>query len=372
MKHTVIKAVLRNAQAIEGEVTLWFNKTRIVQFIGNNNNGKSIFFKVAEGVIKQRFSDKDYRLSMINYDYSWGEIEFHRSDGAMLKVHFAKKSADTYYKLSMPDKEPVVRYIKDKNTDLLVAEFGFHYDKETGISLNIYSTFDPMLFINTTATQNDKVITYAVTSAKAENIHENAKLTLKTVEDEIKKNNDNIITATAILKSIPVYDINKLREQEKKLKVIVEIGKSIKPLKLKTLKRLPSKELHNVVNKIPQELVLNKLKNVRSKELEVIHRVVKSIPNKLVLPIVEHYDLTEIKTVVDCVPDTKIVTLLKSKKANAEKLASIHNVIKTIPDFKVDDISNNIEQEFTLKRALINKVCPTCGRPYFDKEGCCE
>lgn len=147
---------------------LEFPQTGIVRFFGNNSNGKSVFVKVLSDVVSNAISRPSNRRSIIRRGNDHGELLLTRYDGTTLLIHIAVEAASTYAELTRPDTLPVRRYLADKSIPLLVREFGWHFDSDHKISINIHQDVDGFLFVDTPKSTNFDLLNSARSDQYAE------------------------------------------------------------------------------------------------------------------------------------------------------------------------------------------------------------
>ena len=126
----------------------------IVRFYGNNSNGKSVLVKVLNDVVSNAITRPSNRRSIIRRGHEYGELMMTRYDGTTLFIRIATEAAATYAELTRPDCPPVRRYLADKSIPILVKEFGWHYNSDHGVSLNIHQDVDGFLFVDTKKSVN--------------------------------------------------------------------------------------------------------------------------------------------------------------------------------------------------------------------------
>lgn len=147
------RAVMVNIQS-HARTILEFPRVGIVRFFGNNSNGKSVLVKVLSDVVSHAISRPGNRRSLIRRGHEYGELMMQRYDGTTLFIRIALEAASTYAELTGPDRPPVRRYLADKSIPLLVKEFGWHYNSDHSVSLNIHQDIDSFLFVDTKKSVN--------------------------------------------------------------------------------------------------------------------------------------------------------------------------------------------------------------------------
>ncbi len=148
-------------------------ETGLVVFTGDNSNGKSVIVKTLEALLTNKIAKPRKRNSLVNREASYGTIKFVRSDDVSLEAHIQREAAGTYIRYSVPGEEDVVRYIADKSYKELLLRFGWHYDEDTGISLNVGQEEDELLFYKTQPRKIRSLLESAVTDTNANTAAEN-------------------------------------------------------------------------------------------------------------------------------------------------------------------------------------------------------
>jgi hypothetical protein len=184
MHITTIKTV--NLKSHE-EVVCQFPPTGVVRFKGGNNDGKSVIVDVLVDVISCNLHLPRVRHPMISYWASCGDLFVQRNDGAIFQAHIDFEASKTYYSLTLPGEKAVIRYLADKTVRDLVTEFGFHWDEKHQMSLNIYKTFDQLLFVNTSESMNADILNSASTDPVAERARDNLVAEYKVLFERAKE-----------------------------------------------------------------------------------------------------------------------------------------------------------------------------------------
>lgn len=168
----------KNIQS-HAEVVVDLPPTGLVVFTGQNSNGKSVIFKTTKKIISGELRKPRVRASLVNRNAMFGEISYLRSDDVRLTVHITREANTVYVKYEVPGKEPIIRYLADKTYLDLVHKFGWHYDEDSGISLNIAEEEDALLFYKTGYKTNRSVIETATSDSVANKVELNFQNTIK-------------------------------------------------------------------------------------------------------------------------------------------------------------------------------------------------
>lgn len=210
------KIITRNIQSHK-EVVLELPSKGLVVLTGDNSNGKSVVVKVTKALITNAIRMPIERASLVNRNALYGEAIYYRDDGVVLTLHLSRQAKDTWVKLEAPEREPIVRYLADKNHTDLVKAFGWHVDDKSGISLNIAEADASLLFYKTPTKANGSILETARTDSSADKVLENFTVTLK----ETKQLRDQYVAQTRTLQStlneLKVEDVDALTEKKEKL-----------------------------------------------------------------------------------------------------------------------------------------------------------
>ena len=146
-----------------------------------------------------------------------GEIEFVDYDDNILLAHIQREANATYIKLQMKDCEPVVRYLADKNWTDLVYTFGFCYNKERDIPLQIVDDDSPLLFLSTSNKVNAELINTAMSDESASVALEQFEEVLKQATAFHMQSLNTISVYKQTVKSFPIYDVDSLTKVKNEL-----------------------------------------------------------------------------------------------------------------------------------------------------------
>ena len=199
------------------DVTIEFPKTGVVVFSGNNSNGKSVIVKVTNAVISGSLTKPKERRTLITRKFTHGSVEYTTYEGVSLKVDIDYEAANTYATLTRADGSKVTRFLSDKNMGDLVKQFGFHYNKDYEISLNIHNDDDRFLFVDTKHAANYACLGNTLSDETAEAAIEQFKL----VQQEIKERLTSVTTLlnqnAAVAKALTTIDTEQANIRRKKM-----------------------------------------------------------------------------------------------------------------------------------------------------------
>lgn len=191
------------------DVLIELPETGLVVFSGDNSNGKSVIRKVIEDVIANNINKVKVRKSLINRHATEGCLELVKYNGTTLYVNLNLEASQTWVKLTRRDGTEVTRYLADKSIPELINEFGFHYNAERGVSLNICDSDDSILFFRTNHVTNGDILSSALTDTDAQAKYE---VLLSNYQEALSLRRtfqDNIKVANLAKEAITLYDIDK-------------------------------------------------------------------------------------------------------------------------------------------------------------------
>lgn len=227
------KIKLTNIQCHK-ELVLTFDGNGVTALVGDNSNGKSVTVKVTKDLITGAITKPKVRAALINRKMTFGEALYVREDGVELKLHLTREAATTWVSYKEPGKEEVQRYLSDKSYPDLVYKFGWHYNADRDVSLQIAENDAPLLFFTTSFKTNYEVIDSArmdyVANTAIENMEQLYKETRECKEASVARIQQN----QATLNQLVTYDID--AEQNKK----VTLEYYLRNLKVAYLPKIPA------------------------------------------------------------------------------------------------------------------------------------
>lgn len=187
-------------------VTIDLPEKGFVRLDGPNSAGKSVVVKIIKGLMNNDIAKPSVRSSWISKKCSFGEAVYVRSDDVVLTIHITIDASTTWVSLQYPGKEPIVRYLADKNYREFATEFGFHWDEKREFSINIGEGDDAILFYKTSKLTNGAAVSLALTDAQAEMAVENIETTLKEARDMRERSQTAATVISNTLNQIQEYD----------------------------------------------------------------------------------------------------------------------------------------------------------------------
>lgn len=188
----MIQIYVKNVQAID-EYTFKFPDHGIVQFRGNNSNGKSILGKIISRAVLQMLAYDDKRLPLIQ-DSKDSAILSISCNGRGLVVNIDKDVNKTFYGLIRENGEKVIRHIREGGITEILREFGFVVYGKNLVCLQICETFGLMPFVNTPDVLNGEIVNSVTTDRPSEQFLENYQITFKEAKSRLNtyKHNEEV------------------------------------------------------------------------------------------------------------------------------------------------------------------------------------
>ena len=199
------------------DVSIDFPETGVVVFSGNNSNGKSVIVKVTNAVLSGALSKPKERRTLITRGFTHGSVSYDTYEGVTLKVDIDYEASQTYATLTKPDGTKIVRFLSDKSIDELVREFGFHYNKEYEVSLNIHNDDDRFLFVDTKHAANYACLGNTLGDEYAESAIEQLRNLQTQIKERITTNTAVYNQNKAVAEALQTIDVEAAQKRRKKM-----------------------------------------------------------------------------------------------------------------------------------------------------------
>lgn len=227
---------LRNIQAI-GEAELNLEEHSIVEFTGDNSNGKSVISKVIGALTSGDIRHKEVRRSLIKDGKDEGLVLFNFNEKQLGLV--LKESASESFVLYYPDirKDPndfVARELGDaEGTEALIREFGFRTYAKGDICLQLSPTFGAIPFVTTSGAINDDIVQDITTDKVADEFLQSfSTITFPMFKQRIqmlKQQRDSIKT---VLDSMESYDWRAYEDMQNRLTEVFNAAEKYRSLEI--------------------------------------------------------------------------------------------------------------------------------------------
>lgn len=305
-----MKIELKNIQSIKHAV-YELPETGIVQIKGGNSNGKSILFKAISAVVTLGIMNNAKRKALINKHSDSGDIFMqHHNKTLYVALYRDRNSCKVMY---ADGDNNIIRTFREGGIEKLIEAFGFSCYNKNSVCLQLYETFGPMPFVNTSDDVNGEIVTSVTEDSVAKKFIESYKTyTHPKATEYVKVLNKQIEQLERSKRNIVMYDWKKYEEMQKNISKHYEILKLAKLMQLEKVNVVPK-----LLNVDIAELQLEKVNIVPKKALIDIKPLILSKPKVVYKPVELHLD-------------------------------------------KPTDLVHKMEQ-------LLKGVCPTCGRQLVDK-----
>lgn len=234
--------------------------TGLVVFSGQNSNGKSVIGKTTRTLLNGDLRKPRKRASLVNKNSAFGEITYIREDDTELTLHLAREASLTYVRYKEPNQEPIVRYLADKSYSELISRFGWHYDADSGISLNLAEMEDALLFYKTSNKINGTVLETATSDKVADRIAEQFDNTLKETRNYRDNWMQQVRNMESALVGLKIEDVTSLNEKIEKIKYYLRNIKSVKFPSIPPIEAVP--QIHYTDIKYPVIIPIKAVPNV--------------------------------------------------------------------------------------------------------------
>lgn len=206
----MFKIDLQNIQAI-GNAHIVVENNTIVEFVGDNSNGKSVISKVIENLVSGDIAHEDVRRTLIKDNTEHGVVIFTYNEkqlGLILKP--AVKESLIMYKPNMIDdpENAIFRAINDADgLNAIVREFGFRAYANGDICLQLHPTWGAIPFITTSGATNNSIVEDITRDKIADNFLSSFQtITFPVFKEKIARLQKEHDSAKAVLDNMESYD----------------------------------------------------------------------------------------------------------------------------------------------------------------------
>ena len=253
----MIKVDLVNIQAIS-EAHIELRENSIIEFVGDNSNGKSILAKVIDALTKGDLKDRETRRSLIKDGAEQGIFIITNNKeqlGVLLKDEISECIVMYIPNLDESDKK-IVRPLSDREgVSAIIKKFGFRVYAGGDICLQLSPTFGAIPFVTTGGVVNGEIVDDISTDKVADEFLKTfSTITFPVFKEKIKNLKRDRDTTQAILDNMENYDwraYDKFIEEARPLYMAL---KDFEPLSLRKIpippaSVIPYEELQ--IRKIP-------------------------------------------------------------------------------------------------------------------------
>ena len=206
----MFKIDLQNIQAI-GNAHIVVENNTIVEFVGDNSNGKSVISKVIENLVSGDIAHEDVRRTLIKDNTEQGVVIFTYNEkqlGLILKP--AVKESLIMYKPNIIDdpENSIFRAINDADgLNAIVREFGFRAYANGDICLQLHPTWGAIPFITTSGATNNSIVEDITRDKIADNFLSSFQtITFPVFKEKIARLQKEHDSAKAVLDNMESYD----------------------------------------------------------------------------------------------------------------------------------------------------------------------
>lgn len=206
----MFKIDLQNIQAI-GNAHIVVENNTIVEFVGDNSNGKSVISKVIENLVSGDIAHEDVRRTLIKDNTEQGVVIFTYNEkqlGLILKP--AVKESLIMYKPNIIDdpENAIFRAINDADgLNAIVREFGFRAYANGDICLQLHPTWGAIPFITTSGATNNSIVEDITRDKIADNFLSSFQtITFPVFKEKIARLQKEHDSAKVVLDNMESYD----------------------------------------------------------------------------------------------------------------------------------------------------------------------
>lgn len=268
----MIEIYLENIQSID-KYLFQFPERGIVQFRGNNSNGKSILGKAISRIVFQHLIHDDKRLPLIQ-DGQQSALVTMKYNNRGLVVKIDKDVNNSFYGLIRENGEKVRRGLREGGIDALLREFGFVVYGKNLICLQVCETFGLMPFINTPDVLNGEIVNSVTTDIPSEQFLECYDLTFKEAKQRMNAYNREIDACQASIDNHKIKDVSGYRELIDRASVVLARHEYLQHVDRITLEPFPKMEFNlkrvPELEKIPIVTQLPAVNNLFSLDKQIV------------------------------------------------------------------------------------------------------
>ncbi len=242
------KIIIKNIQAIEDAV-IEFDDNNIVEFTGNNSNGKSVVIKLLQALVSGDLRQKATRRALIRDGQTYGQFSMYH-DLSAISVCVAEALNESSI-IFCPDVNDVdVRYQRDisdtEGVEAILRKFGFRTYADNSICLQVFPTYGIIPFVTTSGSVNHQIVQDITVDKIAEEfINTFANITFPVFKQRIKNIRDKKEATENMLANMVQYDWRAYEDLSlRMIKVNTTLSNYI-PTELKPIP-IPNLQIHEI------------------------------------------------------------------------------------------------------------------------------
>lgn len=204
----MFKITLENVQCIKNTV-FEIEENSIVEFTGDNSNGKSVLSKVVGALTSGDIKHKETRLTLISDGCDFGSVIFlHNKEMLGLVMRIETRESFICYQGNIDDENTrIIRFLNEGGIEELVYQFGFRTYDKGGICLQLHPTWGAIPFVTTSSAINNDIVRDITTDKVADEFLRMYKtVTYPIFKDRITRLNSQVEKYKSILDNMTDYD----------------------------------------------------------------------------------------------------------------------------------------------------------------------
>lgn len=226
----MVSILAENIQSIK-QAQLVMDETGIVEFVGDNSNGKSIIIKTLGYILNGDAKSESIRKDLINDSADCGKIGIaYRSKMLIIMLHRVLSQCYVQYvsDINRMQETTVTRQLNDSGVDKLFDKFGFRIYAGGSIVLQIAQTMGEIPFVTTPTKVNGEIVKSICTDAQAEEFIDIAsRVTYPAFKNAIAARNAELNTLNQSMTGIKMYDVEEYQSMSDELGKIIDSLKGL-------------------------------------------------------------------------------------------------------------------------------------------------
>ena len=217
---------LNNIQAIE-DAFIEIEENTIVEFTGDNSNGKSIVSKVIQALTSGDICHKDVRNTLIKDNCDQGAVLFtcnNKQLGLILNREL-KDSYVCYNPNAMDEKATIFRGLNDKDGwRQFLIDFGFRTYADGDICLQLSPTWGSIPFVTTSGSVNNSIVQDITVDKVAEEFLKSfSTITYPAIKNRVADIKNQKGSVQTILDNLEYYDWHKFEDIHSRMSKVYEV-----------------------------------------------------------------------------------------------------------------------------------------------------
>lgn len=239
-----------NVQAIES-ASIEFDGSSIVEFTGDNSNGKSILSKFIKVMTSGGLHSKEERISLVRDGCTECYCIFThnlKQLGVFVGIE-SKTTKVAYIEDVTKSQSPIVRFLGEGGTEELIHQFGFRSYSDGEICMQLSPTYGVIPFVTSSGTTNFNIVSDIVTDKVADEfIKTYESITYPLFKNRLKNLKSRKTALEDILSNMVDYDAADMKYFADKAIEIAKATNGYVPFRVKNLTPPPHVEFQPVGN----------------------------------------------------------------------------------------------------------------------------